>query len=153
MAIRTTQGILLVLACPNMGGSPRRCDSMWAFSLSRPTCILTVVYRTRPIHPPSPATVVTKRVGHTRPRPARVSTAVPRNCERLGEVLVFFFPMGCLLSGLDFYSIIILSSTPFTAWAIGVTLLTATAPRGFRPSPVAGSLVYLISTNADIRLF
>lgn len=57
---------------------------------TRPTCILTYVDRIHPIHPPSPAKVITKRVGDTRPQqPTRAITMVSRSCERLAKVLNF----------------------------------------------------------------
>lgn len=56
-----------------------------SLSSSRLTCILTDVERTRPIHPPTPARVIMKRVGDKRTH-LGVITVVLRNCEQLGKV-------------------------------------------------------------------
>ena len=108
-----------------------------------PTCILTDVDRTLPILPPSPHMVITKRVEHTPPQPARVFTTVSRNCERLGKV-VFFCPTRHSLSGLDLcYIILFFYSIHRVDCKMYLPSLTATAPCGFgfRSSPVASSLV------------
>lgn len=70
--------------------------------------ILTCVDRTRPTHPPTPATVITNRLGYT--RPTMVVTTVPRNYEQLSEVL-FFYNSRTLTLWLGIYPTVLLSTT------------------------------------------